>query len=227
MTTLFSMIIDIIIFAAVAAFFGWKLWSVLGSRTGDERERPTIYSATENDASPLTADGDTDNAVIEGQVRELNTAPANSLAAAVASIRQADHTFEEKQFLAGARTAFTMIVEAFAKGNEEALKGLLKSNVLSGFVSEIERRKAAGETMETRIVRILAADISAARVDGTMAVVTVDFTSEQISVTRNAAGEVIDGNPTKPEHVAESWVFERDITSRDPNWFLVATRLHS
>jgi len=218
------MIIDIIIFGGIAAFFAWKLWSVLGTKTGDERSRQNPYQ--QPDVTTVRPSAEADPTVIEGRAREVNNAAPNSLAAAVSQISQAYPDFDEKQFLAGARAAFTMIVEAFAKGDEATLKTLLRPNVMAGFTTEIERRHAAGETLETRIVRILAADISAARVEGSTATVTVDFTSEQISVTRNAAGEVIDGNPSKAEHVAESWVFERDITSRDPNWFLVATRLH-
>lgn len=218
MTRLNYMIIDIIIFAALAAFFVWKLRSVLGQKTGDERP-PVNPFAQQPAAAPANDTG----SVIESTAREVPH-PAGSLTAAIAAIKYADVSFDEKRFLVGSRTAFSMIVEAFAKGDVGTLGTLLRPAVLSGFVNEIERRKTAGEAVETRIQRILAADISAARIDGTTAVITVDFTSEQLSVTRNAANEVIDGNPNKAELVSESWVFERDITNKDPNWFLVATK---
>lgn len=218
------MIIDIIIFAAIAVFFVWKLRSVLGQRTGEERDRGNPFAVAEQPEPEEETDAPV---IIEGQARSVAPeAPANSLAGAINQVRQLDPAFDEKHFLAGARAAFTLIVEAFAKGDEAALKNLLRPTVLAGFVNEIARRKAAGEIMETRIVRLLAADISAARTDGKTAVVTVDFTSEQVSFTKNGAGEVIDGDEKKLQHVAESWTFERDTTLRDPNWFLTATRAH-
>jgi predicted lipid-binding transport protein (Tim44 family) len=34
---------------------------------------------------------------------------------------------------------------------------------------------------------------------------------------------VIDGNPDKVTDVTDVWTFARDVSSRDPNWKLVAT----
>ena len=53
--------------------------------------------------------------------------------------------------------------------------------------------------------------------------VTVRFTSEQINVTRDASGNVVDGDPRQIETVIDLWTFERDTRSRDPNWQLVET----
>jgi predicted lipid-binding transport protein (Tim44 family) len=53
--------------------------------------------------------------------------------------------------------------------------------------------------------------------------VTVRFVSQLISVTRDKAGAVIDGNPEKVTEVTDVWTFARDISSRDPNWKLIAT----
>ncbi len=53
--------------------------------------------------------------------------------------------------------------------------------------------------------------------------ITVRFISQIISVTRDGAGNVIDGSPDKVTEVIDVWTFARDISSRDPNWKLVAT----
>jgi predicted lipid-binding transport protein (Tim44 family) len=72
-------------------------------------------------------------------------------------------------------------------------------------------------------VSIDAADVTAAELRGRTAQVTVRFVSKLVSVTRNRAGEVIDGNPDKVADVTDVWTFARDLSSRDPNWKLVAT----
>ena len=67
------------------------------------------------------------------------------------------------------------------------------------------------------------ADISAAEVKGKSAQVTVRFVSQLVSVTRDRDGNVIDGSPDKVTDVTDVWTFARDLSSRDPNWKLVAT----
>jgi predicted lipid-binding transport protein (Tim44 family) len=52
---------------------------------------------------------------------------------------------------------------------------------------------------------------------------TVRFVSQMISVTRDKAGTIVDGNPDKVADITDVWTFARDTTSRDPNWKLVGT----
>ena len=49
------------------------------------------------------------------------------------------------------------------------------------------------------------------------------FVSKLISVTRDSDGAVIDGNAEKVTDVTDVWTFARDVSSRDPNWKVVAT----
>ena len=53
--------------------------------------------------------------------------------------------------------------------------------------------------------------------------IKVRFVSQIISVTRDKAGTVIDGDPEKVTDVTDIWTFARNLPSRDPNWKLVAT----
>ena len=77
--------------------------------------------------------------------------------------------------------------------------------------------------MESRFVSIDSADISAAELRGRTAQVTVRFQSKLVSVTRDKSGNVIDGHADKVTDVTDVWTFARDLSSRDPNWKLVAT----
>jgi predicted lipid-binding transport protein (Tim44 family) len=58
---------------------------------------------------------------------------------------------------------------------------------------------------------------------GSMARVTVRFSSEQVNVVRDAGGQAIEGDPASAEEVIDIWTFERDTQSSDPNWALVET----
>ena len=87
----------------------------------------------------------------------------------------------------------------------------------------IRHRKAAGQTHETTIVRIRDVELVSARMEGTTAAVTARYVSEQINVTRDAAGQVVDGDPDRISEVTDVWTYARNTRSSDPNWSLVAT----
>jgi predicted lipid-binding transport protein (Tim44 family) len=72
-------------------------------------------------------------------------------------------------------------------------------------------------------VSIDGADITAAELRGRSAQVTVRFQSQLVSATRDSKGNVVDGNAEKVSEVTDVWTFARDLSSRDPNWKLVAT----
>lgn len=217
--------IEIVIFAVIAAFLVYRLRSVLGQRHGEERQRPNPFT-------PPPARAERNGA--ENVVRMPDRArPAEaaagaeepvSLAAALAQIRAADGSFDEKIFLQGAQAAFTMIVGAFAQGETATLRPLLSDDVYDNFAAAIRERQKAGETLETRIDRIADADVVEARMDGRTAFVTVRFVSHQMNVTRSGDGSVVDGDPSKALEVVDLWTFARNTRARDPNWLLVETR---
>jgi predicted lipid-binding transport protein (Tim44 family) len=60
-------------------------------------------------------------------------------------------------------------------------------------------------------------------VRGRAAQIIVRFVSKLISVTRDSSGAVIEGNAEKVTDVTDVWTFARDVSSRDPNWKVVAT----
>ena len=62
-----------------------------------------------------------------------------------------------------------------------------------------------------------------AALQGDDALVTVRFISEQIQVTRDADGQIVDGNPNEVQKVVDLWTFRRDTKSSDPNWLLIKT----
>jgi predicted lipid-binding transport protein (Tim44 family) len=220
---------DIIVFAAVAAFLAYRLHSVLGEKNGDERERPNPFVLPPRDpveppsaaSSPASGQGTDEPGVI--QPKFPAHAP-DSLAGRIASIHEADPNFSEKSFLAGARGAFEMIVAAFAAEDTVALRPLLSDDVYGSFAGAIRARQLAKEKLETKIVRIKDVELMDAVMTINTARVTVRITSEQIQVTRNAAGEVVDGNPTASHQVTDVWSFARNTRSLDPNWHLVETR---
>ncbi len=221
--------IDILFFAMVAAFIAYRLRSVLGRRTGLERH-PTERREQEAQARRGDAKADTDNVVSLPDRRGRPAEPFPDAAAAgtgvaggLSALRAADPGFDMAGFLPGAKSAFGMIVDAFARGDLATLRPLLADQVYRNFQAAIDQREAAGERLETEIMAEPAAEFVDAAVQGRMARVTLRFVSRQINVTRDAQGRVVAGDPTRPEEVVDLWTFERDVRSSDPNWLLAET----
>ena len=219
--------VDIIFFALVAAFIILRLRSVLGRRTGHEQRRDPFAKPQPGPKVPNT-DETPSEVTQRGEVvqmpRRSDAAPAGSpLAAALTQIKVADPSFDEMTFEKGARVAFEYIVTAFAAGERDKLRPLLNDEVYANFESAIVAREALGQKRETTLVRIKSAEIVEARMENPTALVTVKFASEQINATRNAQGEVVEGNPDRITDVVDIWTFARNTRSNDPNWTLVAT----
>ncbi len=217
---------DIILLAVIAGFLILRLRSVLGRRTGEEKRPFDPFHAPE---PPVKHTGEAPAKAPEGEKApaKATAAPAepeSPVARGLEDIASLDPYFTPESFLEGARKAFSWIVEAFAKGDSKTLRPLLNDEVYGNFAAAIENRNKAGETLETALVGIKSADILEARRDGRFAYITVKFISEQVNITRNRAGEVIDGDPVRVVPVTDIWTFARDARSRDPNWVLVATR---
>jgi len=229
--------IDIIIFAMIAAFLILRLRSVLGRRTGEERQRPDPFRPTPLDR-PGGANPSSDKVVHlperNGRAGSENgggptievppAAKGTPLESGLTQIGVADPNFTPQGFVEGAKVAFEMTVEAFAKGERKVLRPLLSDPVFEHFSAAIKAREDARQTHVTTLVGIKSAEILDARMDGRMAYVTVKFVSEQVNVTKDKDGNVADGDPNNIAEITDIWTFARNARSRDPNWTLVETR---
>ena len=233
---------DIILIGLVAVFLILRLRSVLGKRTGNERPpAANPFEPTPPPGPPRAGDappsvGGNDNVIplpgtnppqpkIPGTTGPgaIRATVMPSASAGVAAIRGADPSFDAAMFAGGARAAFTTIVEAFARGDAKALRGLLDDQTYASFEGAIRAREQNKEKVEATLIGFEASDVARAELQGGHADVTVRFVSEQINVTRNAEGLVVDGNPNEVQRVVDLWTFRRDTKSSDPNWLLIKT----
>jgi predicted lipid-binding transport protein (Tim44 family) len=225
-----------IIFLALAVFIFLRLRSVLGQRTGSERPpydraAPNVVQRTQDnnnvvpmpgaviDQAPLAPSADVAPADRWKGIAE----PGTPLAAGLDAIVAHDPSFDPRHFISGARSAYEMIVLAFANGDRRALKDLLSSEVYDSFEAVIKDREKHEQKTETRFVSIDKAELVGAEARDKAAQLTVRFVSQMISVTRDKTGTIVDGNPDKVADITDVWTFARDTSSRDPNWKLVGT----
>ena len=225
-----------IIFLALAVFIFLRLRNVLGQRTGSERPpfdraaRNAVQGAPEStvvpmpgkvlDQAPLAPTAE----VAPPSDRWKGLAePGTVLAQGLDTIAAQDSSFDPRHFLSGARGAYEMIVLAFANGDRRALRDLLSPEVYDSFDTVIKDREKYEQKTETRFVSIDKAELVGADLRDRTAQLTVRFVSQMVSVTRDKASTIVDGNPDKVADITDVWTFARDTTSRDPNWKLVGT----
>ncbi|MDP8915777.1 MAG: TIM44-related membrane protein TimA [Pseudomonadota bacterium] len=194
--------LQLVFFAALAAVVLFQLYSILGRRVGRQPEDAAADEARRVQAQPETR-----------RVEEVHAPEA--AATGLAALKQRDPSFDTANFLAGARTAYEMIVIAFAKGDRAALRGLLTPGVLQTFEGAITAREAEGRTEAVEFLHAPRADLEDVEMNGDVARVKVRFLSEFRTRSRGPEGEAVDDRRT-----AEFWTFERNVTSRDPNWAL-------
>jgi predicted lipid-binding transport protein (Tim44 family) len=218
----------LILLAALAVFVVWKLRSVLGVRTDRETPAPGRFGPRRGGPTPLPGAAPADAAAAAPQATPDRWKGLAEIGgptwAGLDAIAAADPHFDAKAFVDGARRAYEMVVAAFAKGDRDALRGLLSKEVFGDFASEIARREENGETVETALVAIDNATVDAASATPRSIEITVRFASRLMTARRNRAGEVIEGGLDQTMTVVDLWTFARDPRSNDPNWRLVATR---
>jgi predicted lipid-binding transport protein (Tim44 family) len=236
-----GMDVSTVVFAIIAIFVVWKLRSVLGTRNGAERPPfdpsagPTPGGPNGNGAPPMGQVVRLPNASpppasrngaapADGAFRWKGYAePGSKVAAGLDAIADADPSFSPDGFLSGARSAYEMIVTAFAKGDRATLANLLAPDVLDNFSKAIEARLAADETMETALVSIDSATLEDVRLNAGTAQISVRFAAKLISHTRDKAGAVTEGSADSVVDHLDIWTFSRNTSSRNPNWQLSAT----
>jgi predicted lipid-binding transport protein (Tim44 family) len=213
--------IDLVLFGMIAAFLVLRLRSILGKRSGFERQAPPVQPGP---ARPAVGP------IIEARAEPPQPATAQTVpeaasptGQALAQMRTLDPNFDPARFLAGADQAFRMIVTAFAAGDRVGLRALLSDETYRAFEQAIAAREKSGETQISEIKSMQHLSIDSAEVKGRVGAVTVRIVSDQVSYTKDKDGKPLTGADAVTE-ITDLWTFERDLSQQDPTWRLVAAR---
>ncbi len=218
---------DLLIYIIIAGVLVLWLRNTIGTRHGDERQRPNPFAKTSD-----SSDSSSGNVIdITGQVVELNDPlPENidienpEAEQGLKSFMKADQNFNPTEFVENAKDAFVMIVEGFADGDRDILQALLSESVYEGFDQALIAREKSGETVETEIHAIKKSEIIEVKLQDKMVFISFQFTAEETAVIRNKDGKIIAGDPDKTSELCDIWVFGRNLKDKDPTWKLYETR---
>jgi predicted lipid-binding transport protein (Tim44 family) len=215
-------IIQLLVLAGIALFLILRLRSVLGTRDGFEKPRseaPMPSPSARDKRAFEVIEGGPDHDIID-HVEE-----GSEQAEALAEMKRAEPSFSVNEFLGGARGAYEMILMGFERGDIEAIAPFLAEDVHQTFVDVIGAREDQGLTIEAEFAGVRELTLTDATFDVATrtAEITVRFVGELSLVVRDAAGEIVEGEPGKLKRQKDSWTFARQMGTDDPNWKLVAT----
>ncbi|MBD9528109.1 Tim44/TimA family putative adaptor protein [Paracoccus sp. PAR01] len=212
--------LQLLVLAAIAIFLILRLRGVLGTRDGFEaprvpEERPAPRRFDVIDGTADTPDTDIND----------HAEPGSANARALAAMKQVEPDFQVGPFLSGAKAAYEMILMSFERGDISDVRAFLAPPVAEAFESVIADRKARGLTTEAQFLGTRETALAAAEFNPAtrQAEISVRFVGEMIVATRDAAGNVVEGDPKASRKQRDTWTFARQMGSNDPNWQLVAT----
>jgi predicted lipid-binding transport protein (Tim44 family) len=151
-----SQTLGLVIAAMVAGIICFRLYSVLGRRTGHEPPQQPV-------PAPRPA------AALPRPVPESAPSPNGLL-----DIQLADRGFDAQKFLAGARQAYSRIVAAFLQGDRAELRPLLSPDVYAAFDAGITARTEPAAPLVT----LHDARVTGSALHGRQAEITVAFNAE-------------------------------------------------
>ena len=188
-------LIDILIFAGIAAFLFYRLSGVLGKKTGFEK-RP---AESPIDIIEPIQKNETKNKVVDldPKYEKLKTA------------YEYVNNFDHIEFLEGAKRAFEMIVTSFNEGDKEKLKPLLTSEIFSIFAGIIDAKKN-NNNLQILSIEILSID-------------NVEILNKKILISLTYSSSQIDNKTDKQITKKDTWTFEKLKNSNAPNWVLAST----
>ena len=223
-----------LILLIIVMLIGWRLRSVLGTRNDDEKpSRRTDAYRLNRDAYENPPEQAKSSALAQEAMGSDEAFDEASDEAATESLRigrglaffnDIDPHFDEAGFLDGAARAYEMILTAFANDDLTDVRGFLSDDVAAGFEEAIAARQAAGQKLETRILRLDRPALDDAEVEGDKVRLDVRLRAEIISASYLADGVLDEDNLPPPTTSLDIWSFEGTHNSANPNWQLVATR---
>ncbi|MGB3455544.1 MAG: Tim44/TimA family putative adaptor protein [Litorimonas sp.] len=203
---------EVVLYAAIAAVICVAFYSVLGKSVGkgpDDAFKPNeVFGDPAADADRAM------NSAVAPDPEEVEDEIG------LRAIAQAEPDFSPARFIDGAKTVYSMILEAFASGDRDTLRDLLTEEVYAVYDEAIAAREAQSLTQVTDLGRLRTSQIKSARIEDGIAYIRVLYEADIASALRDADGELVDGDPDMLASISEYWTFERPVGSDDPAWRL-------
>lgn len=210
--------LDIIILLLVVIVIYSKLKNILGTRPDQPKATPLSEESAAKIFDIIMQENEKNIQALKDITPEEDLSPLEK------DLRQIPD-FDKEKFINGAKRAFEIILTAFAKGDVETLETLVSPKLLKKFQEVLNQRQLDKITAETDLISFNKAEIINAKISKNNIVkIAVNFVTEQVNLLKDKQDKVIEGDENFVQTIADTWTFERCLTSTNPNWLLISTK---
>lgn len=212
--------VEVLLFAVLSVYLFYRLWSVLGTRTGNEKQRQWVKpEETENDNIIVMPQRKNNNQTEEKNADEISVTKYSNQEKL---IKQYIADFTIERFERGARNAFQTVIKAFADSNTDKLINLVGEKVYKSFEKAIQTRQKQGKTLTIEIKNI-ESEVTDVNVDKEQAKILVRFISDQLITTKDKTGQIIENADGLTNRMVDIWTFAKELTGKGSIWLLIKT----
>ena len=214
--------IDILILAMIAIFIINRLRNVLGKKTGNESDIVEKFTQRKSAFKESEPDSISDEKVTKLDHKIKKTFHSNKkINSVINEIIKIDNNFEINSFFEGAKKAFEFILTEYSNNNLKVLEKLVNKNIYKEFENQINLRTDKNEELEITVISVKNPEIKSVNLEKKYtAYFKLLFNSEQVQITKNSKGDIIDGDSNQILQIKEIWTFSKNLQSKDPNWTL-------
>jgi predicted lipid-binding transport protein (Tim44 family) len=221
--------ISLLILAAVAGFLFYQLRSVLGQTPYDKNKRLADEKKTNALHERFTKKKDTVVDMIKLPddyehrfIKASTDVNRDEIIDTLNKIKARYSGFDLNQFIDGAKGAYDMILESFNRGLPEDIKTYISDDIYNNYRQLLDNYKEKNYQYETIVTRIDKAVITSVQTNEVSARISVELSAYNISVLKDETGKIIQGDPDNVVAVTDIWTFERDYSTHNPAWRVVA-----
>ncbi len=208
----------------IAVFIINRLRNTLGKKTGNESDIVKKYSVDRTSSFKESipdevSEKSPNNLTKKDLDKKFHSNP--KINETLKKISQHNNDFSIESFIEGAKKAFEYIIKSYSQDKIDSLKKLVSKEMLDIFSTEIKNRKKNRQSLNITLIGIEKPEITKAEISSKNLIkITLKFITEQIQVTKNSKGQIVEGDSNQILSITEFWTFSKKITNKDPNWTL-------
>ena len=199
-----------IILLIVVVFIFLVLRSVLGKRTGLEKQ---VIQDIKEVKHPIKKDIITNDNIDNEGLTKLEKKFDNELK----FLYKNDKQFTLEYFTEGVKKAYEMILVAYSEENTSLLKSLLSQNIYEEFNESINIRNEKFQKLEYSLIKVEDVKIQDIIINKNVVRIKVLINALNNSIISQIKDDE-KVNKRNNSNVNETWSFDKNINSSDPNW---------
>ncbi len=194
-----------LVFLFLTVFLLIKLNSVIGTRIG--------HQTSDDEKTAI-------NAVFSVVNLDKNISDCESVDEKITLLMAIMPNFSDSDFKRKSKMVFEIVFNAYAQGRADEIEGLVTQSMYKAFDLAIKDRNKNQHVVDGKIESLNTPEISDIKIIEDKVSIYVKFVSEQTNITKDAFGNIIEGDPNFVDNISETWVFEKKLKDKGNKWLL-------